>query len=121
MSLRKKLLDTFGAQVFSDHERYPADVKCLSLLYLYVGRYPRNNASRNTPARRDGSENKELHDTIFAPVATQGHNSGAAAVDCEFPKTASKGRLTIGAQNAHLLRPRKASRDILIVLQLDIV
>ncbi|VFM98426.1 MAG: hypothetical protein BECKG1743F_GA0114225_103165, partial [Candidatus Kentron sp. G] len=41
-------LDTFGAQVFSDHERYPADVKCLSLLYLYVGRYPRNNASRNT-------------------------------------------------------------------------
>ncbi|VFN03660.1 MAG: hypothetical protein BECKG1743D_GA0114223_104991, partial [Candidatus Kentron sp. G] len=27
----------------------PADVKCLSLLYLYVGRYPRNNASRNTP------------------------------------------------------------------------
>ncbi|VFN07110.1 MAG: hypothetical protein BECKG1743D_GA0114223_109842 [Candidatus Kentron sp. G] len=48
MSLRKKLLDTFGAQVFSDHERYPADVKCLSLLYLYVGRYPRNNASRNT-------------------------------------------------------------------------
>ncbi|VFM99810.1 MAG: regulatory protein, Fis family, partial [Candidatus Kentron sp. G] len=43
----KKLLDTFGAQVFSDHERYPADVKCLSLLYLYVGRYPRNNASRN--------------------------------------------------------------------------
>ncbi|VFN07029.1 MAG: hypothetical protein BECKG1743D_GA0114223_109651, partial [Candidatus Kentron sp. G] len=26
----------------------PADVKCLSLLYLYVGRYPRNNASRNT-------------------------------------------------------------------------
>ncbi|VFN05610.1 MAG: hypothetical protein BECKG1743D_GA0114223_107433, partial [Candidatus Kentron sp. G] len=25
----------------------PADVKCLSLLYLYVGRYPRNNASRN--------------------------------------------------------------------------
>ncbi|VFM98390.1 MAG: hypothetical protein BECKG1743E_GA0114224_101884, partial [Candidatus Kentron sp. G] len=30
------------------HERYPADVKCLSLLYLYVGRYPRNNASRNS-------------------------------------------------------------------------
>ena len=48
LSLRKKLLDTFGAQVFSDHERYPADVKCLSLLYLYVGRYPRNNASRNS-------------------------------------------------------------------------
>ncbi|VFN05315.1 MAG: hypothetical protein BECKG1743F_GA0114225_110571, partial [Candidatus Kentron sp. G] len=44
-------LDTFGAQVFSDHERYPADVKCLSLLYLYVGRYPRNNASRNTMGR----------------------------------------------------------------------
>ncbi|VFN01966.1 MAG: hypothetical protein BECKG1743D_GA0114223_103246, partial [Candidatus Kentron sp. G] len=43
----KKLLDTFGAQVFSDHERYPADVKCLGFLYLYVGRYPRNNASRN--------------------------------------------------------------------------
>ena len=47
MSLRKKLLDTFGAQVSSDHERYPADVKCLGFLYLYVGRYPRNNASRN--------------------------------------------------------------------------
>nr|VFJ46002.1 MAG: Patatin-like phospholipase [Candidatus Kentron sp. FM]VFJ52145.1 MAG: Patatin-like phospholipase [Candidatus Kentron sp. FM]VFK09131.1 MAG: Patatin-like phospholipase [Candidatus Kentron sp. FM] len=47
MSLRKKLLDTFGAQVSSDHERYPAEVKCLGLLYLYVGRYPRNNASRN--------------------------------------------------------------------------
>ncbi|VFM96359.1 MAG: hypothetical protein BECKG1743F_GA0114225_101501, partial [Candidatus Kentron sp. G] len=31
-----------------DHERYPADVKCLGFLYLYVGRYPRNNASRNT-------------------------------------------------------------------------
>ncbi|VFM98356.1 MAG: hypothetical protein BECKG1743D_GA0114223_100589, partial [Candidatus Kentron sp. G] len=28
--------------------RYPADVKCLGFLYLYVGRYPRNNASRNT-------------------------------------------------------------------------
>ncbi|VFN07422.1 MAG: hypothetical protein BECKG1743D_GA0114223_110572, partial [Candidatus Kentron sp. G] len=41
-------LDTFGAQVSSDHERYPADVKCLGFLYLYVGRYPRNNASRNT-------------------------------------------------------------------------
>ena len=49
MSLRKKLLDTFGAQVSSDHERYPADVKCLGFLYLYVGRYPRNNASRNSP------------------------------------------------------------------------
>ena len=47
MSLRKKLLDTFGAQVSSDHERYPADVKCLGFLYLYVGRYPRNSASRN--------------------------------------------------------------------------
>ncbi|VFN05536.1 MAG: hypothetical protein BECKG1743F_GA0114225_110922 [Candidatus Kentron sp. G] len=46
--MRKKLLDTFGAQVSSDHERYPADVKCLGFLYLYVGRYPRNNASRNT-------------------------------------------------------------------------
>ncbi|VFN06674.1 MAG: hypothetical protein BECKG1743E_GA0114224_110532, partial [Candidatus Kentron sp. G] len=44
------LLDTFGAQVSSDHERYPADVKCLGFLYLYVGRYPRNNASRNTVA-----------------------------------------------------------------------
>ncbi|VFN06988.1 MAG: hypothetical protein BECKG1743D_GA0114223_109531, partial [Candidatus Kentron sp. G] len=32
----------------SDHERYPADVKCLGFLYLYVGRYPRNNASRNS-------------------------------------------------------------------------
>nr|VFJ54519.1 MAG: hypothetical protein BECKFM1743A_GA0114220_101332 [Candidatus Kentron sp. FM]VFK10461.1 MAG: hypothetical protein BECKFM1743B_GA0114221_101412 [Candidatus Kentron sp. FM] len=52
MSLRKKLLDTFGAQVSSDHERYPADVKCLGLLYLYVGRYPRNNASRNSSGRR---------------------------------------------------------------------
>ncbi|VFN06183.1 MAG: hypothetical protein BECKG1743E_GA0114224_109771, partial [Candidatus Kentron sp. G] len=53
-------LDTFGAQVFSDHERYPADVKCLSLLYLYVGRYPRNNASRNTTlklSRRSTSPN----------------------------------------------------------------
>ena len=52
MSLRKKLLDTFGAQVSSDHERYPADVKCLGFLYLYVGRYPRNNASRNTITHR---------------------------------------------------------------------
>ena len=55
MSLRKKLLDTFGAQVSSDHERYPADVKCLGFLYLYVGRYPRNNASRNN------------HDVIVRP------------------------------------------------------
>ena len=52
MSLRKKLLDTFGAQVSSDHERYPADVKCLGFLYLYVGRYPRNNASRNSTRSR---------------------------------------------------------------------
>ena len=52
MSLRKKLLDTFGAQVSSDHERYPADVKCLGFLYLYVGRYPRNNASRNTNVQK---------------------------------------------------------------------
>ncbi|VFN01868.1 MAG: Enoyl-(Acyl carrier protein) reductase, partial [Candidatus Kentron sp. G] len=49
-------LDTFGAQVSSDHERYPADVKCLGFLYLYVGRYPRNNASRNT-----------LHINLLAP------------------------------------------------------
>ncbi|VFN03867.1 MAG: hypothetical protein BECKG1743E_GA0114224_106651, partial [Candidatus Kentron sp. G] len=28
-----------------------ADVKCLGFLYLYVGRYPRNNASRNSDAR----------------------------------------------------------------------
>ncbi|VFN00723.1 MAG: hypothetical protein BECKG1743E_GA0114224_103461, partial [Candidatus Kentron sp. G] len=26
----------------------------------------------------------ELHDAIFAPVVTQGRNSGATAVDCEF-------------------------------------
>ncbi|VFN01264.1 MAG: hypothetical protein BECKG1743D_GA0114223_102661, partial [Candidatus Kentron sp. G] len=61
--------------------RYPADVKCLGFLYLYVGRYPRNNASRNT---KDCSE---LHDAIFAPVVTQGRNSGATAVDCEFPNS----------------------------------
>ncbi|VFN01329.1 MAG: hypothetical protein BECKG1743F_GA0114225_105693, partial [Candidatus Kentron sp. G] len=29
-----------------------ADVKCLGFLYLYVGRYPRNNASRNTWAQK---------------------------------------------------------------------
>ena len=59
LSLRKKLLDTFGAQVSSDHERYPADVKCLGFLYLYVGRYPRNNASRNnySPIFGDGNIN----------------------------------------------------------------
>ena len=56
LSLRKKLLDTFGAQVSSDHERYPADVKCLGFLYLYVGRYPRNNASRNTRPASQGQE-----------------------------------------------------------------
>ncbi|VFM97966.1 MAG: hypothetical protein BECKG1743E_GA0114224_101606, partial [Candidatus Kentron sp. G] len=39
-------------QVSSDHERYPADVKCLGFLYLYVGRYPRNNASRNSLTER---------------------------------------------------------------------
>ncbi|VFN07124.1 MAG: hypothetical protein BECKG1743E_GA0114224_111382, partial [Candidatus Kentron sp. G] len=39
------------------HERYPADVKCLSLLYLYVGRYPRNNASRNRPSAPEGDSN----------------------------------------------------------------
>ena len=54
LSLRKKLLDTFGAQVSSDHERYPADVKCLGFLYLYVGRYPRNNASRNKATKIAG-------------------------------------------------------------------
>ncbi|VFN01369.1 MAG: hypothetical protein BECKG1743F_GA0114225_105731, partial [Candidatus Kentron sp. G] len=43
------------AQVSSDHERYPADVKCLGFLYLYVGRYPRNNASRNNRRSRIGS------------------------------------------------------------------
>ncbi|VFN01815.1 MAG: hypothetical protein BECKG1743F_GA0114225_106215, partial [Candidatus Kentron sp. G] len=31
----------------------PADVKCLGFLYLYVGRYPRNNASRNNRLRKD--------------------------------------------------------------------
>ena len=42
------------------------------------------------PARRDGGKNKdcsELHDAIFAPVVTQGRNSGATAVDCEFPNS----------------------------------
>ncbi|VFN03787.1 MAG: type 4 prepilin peptidase 1 Aspartic peptidase. MEROPS family A24A, partial [Candidatus Kentron sp. G] len=41
-------------------------------------------------ARRDGGKNKdcsELHDAIFAPVVTQGRNSGATAVDCEFPNS----------------------------------
>ena len=61
MSLRKKLLDTFGAQVSSDHERYPADVKCLGFLYLYVGRYPRNNASRNMGS---GGGNLANHDKL---------------------------------------------------------
>ncbi|VFN07986.1 MAG: hypothetical protein BECKG1743D_GA0114223_112261, partial [Candidatus Kentron sp. G] len=40
--------------------------------------------------RRDGGKNKdcsELHDAIFAPVVTQGRNSGATAVDCEFPNS----------------------------------
>ena len=65
MSLRKKLLDTFGAQVSSDHERYPADVKCLGFLYLYVGRYPRNNASRNSQGfRHDVIGHIEFHDSI---------------------------------------------------------
>ncbi|VFN00579.1 MAG: hypothetical protein BECKG1743D_GA0114223_102085 [Candidatus Kentron sp. G] len=44
------------------------------------------------PARRDGGKNKdcsELHDAIFAPVVTQGRNSGATAVDCEFPNSFS--------------------------------
>ncbi|VFN06618.1 MAG: hypothetical protein BECKG1743E_GA0114224_110433, partial [Candidatus Kentron sp. G] len=31
----------------------PADVKCLGFLYLYVGRYPRNNASRNNNDNRE--------------------------------------------------------------------
>ncbi|VFN05908.1 MAG: peptide-methionine (S)-S-oxide reductase, partial [Candidatus Kentron sp. G] len=53
-------------QVSSDHERYPADVKCLGFLYLYVGRYPRNNASRNTsreglPGRREKMTVPERH------------------------------------------------------------
>nr|VFJ68897.1 MAG: hypothetical protein BECKFM1743C_GA0114222_105023 [Candidatus Kentron sp. FM] len=34
-----------------------------------------------------GGENKDLHDAIFAPIATQGRNSGAAAVDCGFPNS----------------------------------
>ncbi|VFN02745.1 MAG: hypothetical protein BECKG1743D_GA0114223_103954 [Candidatus Kentron sp. G] len=59
MSLRKKLLDTFGAQVSSDHERYPADLKCLGFLYLYVGRYPRNNASRNNCNAQAGQKDKQ--------------------------------------------------------------
>ncbi|VFN02949.1 MAG: hypothetical protein BECKG1743D_GA0114223_104141, partial [Candidatus Kentron sp. G] len=37
----------------------PADVKCLSLLYLYVGRYPRNNASRNS---------EEYFSTVLVPL-----------------------------------------------------
>ncbi|VFN06705.1 MAG: hypothetical protein BECKG1743D_GA0114223_109031, partial [Candidatus Kentron sp. G] len=57
-------LDTFGAQVSSDHERYPADVKCLGFLYLYVGRYPRNNASRNTKARRKLTRKRDYYTTI---------------------------------------------------------
>nr|VFJ50547.1 MAG: hypothetical protein BECKFM1743A_GA0114220_100854 [Candidatus Kentron sp. FM] len=69
MSLRKKLLDTFGAQVSSDHERYPADVKCLGLLYLYVGRYPRNNASRNNTACGRITKNTNVNSArLFHPT-----------------------------------------------------
>ncbi|VFN03351.1 MAG: hypothetical protein BECKG1743E_GA0114224_106061, partial [Candidatus Kentron sp. G] len=32
-----------------------ADVKCLGFLYLYVGRYPRNNASRNIRGAMTGA------------------------------------------------------------------
>ncbi|VFM98020.1 MAG: hypothetical protein BECKG1743F_GA0114225_1028510, partial [Candidatus Kentron sp. G] len=35
----------------------PADVKCLGFLYLYVGRYPRNNASRNKSEPRPATTN----------------------------------------------------------------
>ncbi|VFN03096.1 MAG: WD domain-containing protein, G-beta repeat-containing protein, partial [Candidatus Kentron sp. G] len=49
-------------QVSSDHERYPADVKCLGFLYLYVGRYPRNNASRNSITAYEVASGNKLHD-----------------------------------------------------------
>ncbi|VFN00283.1 MAG: branched-chain amino acid transport system substrate-binding protein, partial [Candidatus Kentron sp. G] len=89
----KKLLDTFGAQVSSDHERYPADVKCLGFLYLYVGRYPRNNASRNTQAMhgignitpammRDGLENLEMTQEKYIAAGLPGF-SVPFKVSCE--------------------------------------
>ena len=71
LSLRKKLLDTFGAQVSSDHERYPADVKCLGFLYLYVGRYPRNNASRNRIADFGVSSASKVRPSSPAANATR--------------------------------------------------
>ncbi|VFM98285.1 MAG: Sulfatase-modifying factor enzyme 1, partial [Candidatus Kentron sp. G] len=39
--------------------RYPADVKCLGFLYLYVGRYPRNNASRNRNSNKTRWERRK--------------------------------------------------------------
>ncbi|VFN06314.1 MAG: hypothetical protein BECKG1743E_GA0114224_109974 [Candidatus Kentron sp. G] len=72
--MRKKLLDTFGAQVSSDHERYPADVKCLGFLYLYVGRYPRNNASRNTTSKTQISKQLLRGCKKIRPETTQHEN-----------------------------------------------
>ncbi|VFN04793.1 MAG: hypothetical protein BECKG1743E_GA0114224_107781, partial [Candidatus Kentron sp. G] len=48
------------------HERYPADVKCLGFLYLYVGRYPRNNASRNT--EKIESMTDEYHSRVIGKI-----------------------------------------------------
>ena len=105
MSLRKKLLDTFGAQVSSDHERYPADVKCLGFLYLYVGRYPRNNASRNTPPPKvefdESGETMQIVTLEIPDVIQKSHGENIGYVAEEAKKGLViweylNGRLTIG-------------------------
>ncbi|VFN04581.1 MAG: hypothetical protein BECKG1743F_GA0114225_109563, partial [Candidatus Kentron sp. G] len=53
---------------------------------LIMGQCPSNFEGRNSGVPKDCSE---LHDAIFAPAVTQGRNSGATAVDCEFPNSFS--------------------------------
>ncbi|VFN03272.1 MAG: hypothetical protein BECKG1743F_GA0114225_107781, partial [Candidatus Kentron sp. G] len=46
------------------------DVKCLGFLYLYVGRYPRNNASRNILRRRTSFSKRSLGKSLvhYSPL-----------------------------------------------------
>ena len=62
------------------------------------------------PARRDGVENKDLHDAIFAPAATQGRNSDPTVVDCESPNSFLDSMFEFAAQvrtgRAHPIDPK---------------
>ncbi|VFM96876.1 MAG: hypothetical protein BECKG1743E_GA0114224_100961, partial [Candidatus Kentron sp. G] len=101
-----------------------ADVKCLGFLYLYVGRYPRNNASRNTEALEEvfwrtfhGSE--YIQSLMLAPHGFSIETTTAFRMYQQLVCQRYRKRRYLSKNNNHILRIRSLSAtfdDALILI-----